>query len=352
MLKTWGSALFLVFGLHAAAAAAVTGEAVERIGDKVMVTWRSAGQVDVYMAAGPGVSPAHGKLLAARDADGKLEVATGAAERPYFLLRDTSDGRTAKVAERALPLEQGSNFRDLGGYPAAGGKHVKWGLIFRSGGTPLLTDADLARIRALGLKEMVDLRSSEERSLAPSRIGGVRYTAVGYAMAEIIGPAGPSMNGDDIGATYRRMPTMLKPQLKIVFDELLAGEGPLAYNCSAGQDRTGFATALILSALGVPRATIYADYHLSTTYRHPEWEMPRFEAARAQAEPVAGFFARYQADPRYRTPQPLLTPDQKPLLAFAFEEIESRYGSVDAYLDKELGVSAADVAKLRALYLE
>src|SRR3546814_16616904 len=77
-----------------------------------------------------------------------------------------------RVAERALPLEHGSNFRDIGGYPAAGGKHVRWGMIFRSGGTPLLNDADEQRIGALKLGEMVDLRSSEERVLAPTRISG------------------------------------------------------------------------------------------------------------------------------------------------------------------------------------
>ena len=121
--------------------------------------------------------------------------------------------------------------------------------------------------------------------------------------------------------------------------ELLERDGPVAYNCSAGQDRTGFATALILSALGVPRDTIYADYHLSTTYRRPEWEMPKLDATQADSNPAVALFARYQSDPGYRTPKPLLTPDNKPLLAFAFEEIEAKYGSVEAYLDNDGNVT-------------
>jgi protein-tyrosine phosphatase len=80
--------------------------------------------------------------------------------------------------------------------------------------------------------------------------------------------------------------------------------------------------------------------------------MPKLDAAKLDGNPTAAFFAAYQTDPRYRTPQPLFTPDHKPLLAFAFEEIEAKYGSVEGYLDKELGVSAADIAKLRAMYLE
>ena len=82
---------------------------------------------------------------------------------------------TARMAARSglLPLEHSSNFRDIGGYPAAGGKHVRWGMIFRSGATPLLTDADQAAVAKLHLANMVDLRSDEERQLAPSKIYGV-----------------------------------------------------------------------------------------------------------------------------------------------------------------------------------
>jgi protein-tyrosine phosphatase len=63
-------------------------------------------------------------------------------------------------------------------------------------------------------------------------------------------------------------------------------------------------------------------------------------------------FARFQQDPNYKTPRPLLDSQRRSLLEFALAEVETRYGSVDAYLDKELGVSAADIAKLRAMYLE
>src|SRR3546814_7695541 len=72
-----------------------------------------------------------------------------------------------------------------------------------------------------------------------------------------------------MSAVYRDFPQQLVPQLRVLFDTLLAKEGPVVYNCSAGQDRTGFATAMIMSALGVPREVIYKDYLLSTGYRKP-----------------------------------------------------------------------------------
>jgi protein-tyrosine phosphatase len=343
--------LALLLGAGQPALAAVSAQKVERAdAGKIVVTWSDAAPVDVYVADRPDAKIADARLVSKADADGRAEVE--APGRLYVLLKDTKDGRVAEVAERVLPLAQGSNFRDLGGYPAAGGKQVRWGLIYRSGGTPMLTPADQAMVGSLKLQTMIDLRSSEERVLAPTKIEGVRYQAVGYSMMTLMGNRTSFTGDDNIHASYRAFPIMLAPQMKIVFAELLSGRGAVAYNCSAGQDRTGFATAVVLSALGVPRETILADYHLSTTYRRPQYEMPVIDKALAARDPVAGFFAGYQDDPRGRTPQPLFDSQHKALLEFALAEIDSRWGSVEGYLDKELGVKAADVAKLRAMYLE
>lgn len=333
------------------AQAAITAETVERPQpDRLVISWRDSRPVDVFLAEGPNAALSAARLVSDDDPDGRHELAVPPGRRPYVLLRD-ADGRIVRVAERVVPLEQGSNFRDLGGYPAADGRRVKWGRIYRSGATPMLTRADLMMIKALGLAEMVDLRSSEERALAPTRIQGVRYTAVGYSMMDLM--QGQGVPGEDqMAALYRRMPDLLAPQMRALFAELLHGEGPVAYNCSAGQDRTGFATAMVLSALGASRETIIADYHLSTTYRRPEFEMPSFDAAAQAANPVAAMFASFQKDPAYKTPKPLVDSHKTALLAFALDEVESRYGSVEAYLATAAGVSAADIQKLRAMYLE
>lgn len=215
---------------------------------------------------------------------------------------------------------------------------------------------------------MVDLRSSEERQLAPSKIYGVPYHSVGYSMAAITsamqsgatqpaaGQSGAAQAAPAIprngGALYTHMPEMLAPQMRLLFDRLLSRQGPVAYNCSAGQDRTGFATALILSALGVPRDTIIADYHLSTQYRRPEYEMPKFDPAAFPDNAAAQMFARYRKEGAAAKPEPLKEADGTAFLSFALDAIDQRYGSVEAYLDKQLGVSAVDLATLRATYLE
>jgi protein-tyrosine phosphatase len=332
----------------AASAGTIESPDVSRDGSgRLKVSWQDKAPVDVLVSADPAARPDQMKLIAKADADGQTSVPVAPGQRLYFLLRDKA-GTNVRVSERLLPLQHGSNFRDVGGYPAAGGKHVRWGLIYRSGGQPLLTAADLQQVDALGLAHQVDLRSSEERVLAPSRIEGVPYEAIGYSMSALVNSKAPS-NGE---ATYRRMPALLAPHLKLVFRDLLARDGAVAYNCSAGQDRTGFVTAMILSVLGVPRATIIADYHLSTALRRPEWEMPHIDAAAHPGDPAAQLFERYQANPAAAKPQPLKTADGTAFLTFAFDQIEQKWGSVDAYLEAEAGVSKDDIAALRKAYLE
>ncbi len=322
---------------------------VVRDGGALTVSWIAKKPVDVYVADRPDAAPAAAKLVSRADGDGRFTMPEAGTARRYFLLREAGRKTMVRTAERLLPLEKGSNFRDIGGYEAAGGKRVRWGLIYRSGATPLLTDADMATVKALGLTDMIDLRSSEERVIAPTRITGIRYSAVNYSMMTMMGDRRALTNGS---ALYHNFPAFLAPQLRIVFSDLIRKQGPIAYNCSAGQDRTGFATAMVLSALGVPRATIIADYHLSTGYRRQENELPPIDDAMAKTSPVAGMFAALQKSPMAKVAQPLKEADGTPFLAGAFAEIDQRWGSVDAYLEKEVGLTKGDLALLRATYLE
>ncbi|MDE8651505.1 tyrosine-protein phosphatase [Novosphingobium album (ex Liu et al. 2023)] len=351
--------LLAMLAAPAAFAGTIASPTVERVApDRLVLRWNDKDPVDVLQADRPDADAASATVVSARDRDGTHEVAFApGAARPYFLLRDSRSGEVVHLAERVLPLQQGSNFRDVGGYPAAGGKHVRWGMIFRSGGQPMLTAADVKEVKQLGIANLIDLRSDEERVLAPTKLDGIPYNAIGYSMAEIMAnmtqvgknPANP-MQGMENG--YRAFPAQLAPHVRLVFRKLLAKEGPVLYNCSAGQDRTGFTTAMILSALGVPRETIYADYVLSTPSRQPRWELPEISDAMAGTNPIAGFFAKFQKDPAAAKAMPLVTQDGTPFLAFALAEIDSRWGSVDAYLEKEIGLTGADIAALRATYLE
>lgn len=344
------SALFLAFyPLASLAATPVNIAAIRSAPDEIRLSWSSPDPVDVFLADQPAAKISEARLISRADADGHETVAVDRGKRVYFLLRDAHGGKTVEIAERLVPLEQGSNFRDIGGYAVAGGKHVRWGMIYRSGATPLLSDADLAAVRALGLKAMVDLRSDEERVLAPTRIDGVPYSAVGYSMSAITANLGGSGGAN---AVYRNFPKLLAPQMRLLFGMLARGDAPIKYNCSAGQDRTGFATAMILSILGVSRDVILQDYHLSTQYRRPDFEMPRIDTVAQAHNPTAMLFAKYQQDPRASAPQPLYDGQGRSLLLSAFDEIDAKWGSVEKYLENEAGITPVEIAAIRAHYLQ
>ena len=95
----------------------------------VAVEWNDADPVGVFVSADPGTGPDKAEVVSKADRSGRVVVPSAVTERRYFILRDGGDQSVVRVAERVLPLEQGSNFRDVGGYAGAGGKHVAWGNI-------------------------------------------------------------------------------------------------------------------------------------------------------------------------------------------------------------------------------
>ncbi len=337
--------------------AAIDGAVVERTApERISVRWKSPDPVNVFLAAKPDTPIAKARLVARGDKDGTLQVNWSDPARPYLILRDETDGQVVRVAERLLTLDRGSNFRDVGGYPAADGRHVRWGLIYRTAAMPMLDDADYRYLNNLNLKEDIDLRSVEERQLAPDHVAertGARYFAVDYPGSSIFGRlASPATVKTATMDIYREWPTSLAQQYREIFRALLRHDGAVAYHCSAGQDRTGVATALVLIALGVPRDVILQDYHLSTADRRPENEIPPLRPGEYPGNTVADFYLKLQSAGVPMKARPLYDSQGRPYLAYALDEIDTKWGSVENYLDKVLGVDKAKIGRLRTLYLE
>lgn len=337
--------------LPANALAVVPGE-VRRIDRATAeITWQDSDPVTVYVADRPDANLRDARPVARGERSGKLTLPLPAGERRYILLRDGGDGRVVRMAERVLPLEQGSNFRDAGGYVAAGGKRVTWGRIYRSGAMPLLTEADYALLGKLGIATIVDLRSLDERMIAPTMLDdrtGALFVSNDYSLKGLMG----AMNTGDGEYLYRGIGKMLAPQYRAIFRSLLANDGAVLFHCSAGQDRTGVATALIYSALGVPREQILADYHLSTALRRPLYEMPPLNPADWPGNPIVPYYVAAQNKPGGAQAEPLYTRRGNSHLAQFFEMIDKEYGSVEGYLIKELQLTPADLKRLRTLYLD
>jgi len=294
----------------------------------------------------------------------------GAAEENVVIPEAKASADTLMSYRRVLPLEGGSNFRDLGGYPAADGKEVKRGLLFRSGAMTGLTEKDVAYLEDFGFESVVDLRSDQELELYPNHwaeTAGLNYVHHEYSMMEMMKQAKAMEDGDRVvgeaesssvprgySGMYLTMMDFLKPQLTLYFDTLLNGAVPAVVNCSAGQDRTGVTSSLLLSVLGVDRELILEDYLLSTDFRRPLNEKGNVDLKdAAKTNAFAAMMLQYSAgQPHPERPNPLVTAEGKPFVAFTLETIEARYGSVANYLQKEIGLSAEEQAQLRDMYLQ
>lgn len=267
-----------------------------------------------------------------------------------------SEAPHVAVYDRLLPLQGGSNFRDMGGYFTEDGRQVRRGLLFRSGVMSSLTAADYSYLDQFGFKRVIDLRSSDERELYPNAWAvqaGIPMLSQDYSMADMFKNM-VDENGQVRGmdAMYRDMVYAIKPQMKMLFAEALAGNVPLVVNCSAGQDRTGVTSAIMLLALGVPRDVVTQDYLQSTRYRRPLLEKGDVDLAQAaKTNAFAAMMLQYAAGEGSGV-KPLLTIDGVPYLHFALAQVEEDYGSIHAFLDAEFGIDAEALSELQRRFLQ
>jgi protein-tyrosine phosphatase len=324
---------------------ALPAEVVRTADDSVTISWdAAAGPVDVFQYFGHNNTAR--QLISTRDADGVHQQSTS-TDRPYFILK-TIDGKEYEVAERLLPLAGGNNFRDLGGYETLEGKQVKWGALYRSGAMDGLTDEDYRYLSQLGIAVVCDLRSTEERHGAPTRWQAEPapqrlerdYELEMTEMFTVLSQPGVEVPRvmEAFAGFYRDVPFQFAAQYREMFAALLAGKAPLAFNCSAGKDRTGVGGALLLMALGVSREDVIADYLLSNKYYRPPVSQTGDDAT-----------SRMLASLPPEVIGVLMGVDRLYIEA-ALDAVESRHGSMEAYMEAELGLDTQAMTQLRALY--
>ncbi|MFE3874730.1 tyrosine-protein phosphatase [Kitasatospora sp. NPDC059146] len=263
---------------------------------------------------------------------------------------------------RSLGLRGAVNARDLGGYRTAGGGVLRAGVVLRSDGLNRVTAEDLDPLGALGLRAVVDLRSADEvREAGPDILpGGVTahhlpllatdfdiHATLRGALAERSPDKQRALLGDGRAAAmmtglYRWFVTdrEARETFAALLRLLAAPDGvPLLFHCSAGKDRTGWAAALLLTALGVDRETVLADYLLTN------------ERVAAVVELVLADFAGRGL---MREPELLLPVfrAERDYLDAAFAEVASGWGDFAAFWREGLGLDDRVLAGLRANLLD
>lgn len=335
----------LLSGCAADKDALITQAEVERsVAGDYQLSWTTTGdQVDIFVASTPDAKPEDRTLLLSASETGKATVKNPLNGRPYFYL--TPHNREGVwVAERLIPLEGGVNFRDLGGYTTTDGKVVKWGQVFRSGNMSELTRNDYAYLDKIGIKTVCDFRTSKEREAEPNRWAieqGLSYWVRDYDagfgdMQAVLtaADATPEKMKAYISNGYRQMHIEQAPAFRETLKKLANDDLPLAFNCSAGKDRTGGMAALILTLLNVPRDIVISDYLLSN----------KFFAVRPKVK-MNSAYSFMEKLPRELV-EPLFKVDQAYITAM-LDEIDKEYGSVEAYVKNNLGLTDAEIKSIR-----
>ena len=300
-----------------------------------------------------------GYLMEMLGGSASLPPRRGRPAKPFYNFPVLSSAAAKAAPAHPVPGTQldfagGTNFRELGGYEADEGKHVKWGQIWRGIPTCKLTgEADRAKLDALGLRLILDLRSVEEAKKEPDYVpDGARLVQICGLCAEdgheiVFAPGdidrlmASAPEGYDVPRVlYRRMLTGNKA-FKELFRALEAGETPILFHCSAGKDRTGVAAMLILLALGASDETICADYAQTNVCRRAEIEAVMQE----HADEIA-------ADPSCRNHYYRMAGVSPEAAPFVLDTIRSQFGSAENYLEAEYGLTPARLMRLRRMYLE
>jgi protein-tyrosine phosphatase len=254
----------------------------------------------------------------------------------------------------ALDIAGATNFRSLGGLPAAGGRRIRPHALMRADRLIGLDERDWSELARAGLATICDLRSEAERAEHPNRL------PYGLAVHELNCQvnndlrADPSLGRlmlDDPSARgaervmieiYRRFPAYMGRTLTAVVERLLGGGAPMLVHCSAGKDRTGFVVAMLLHALDVPEPLIREDYLASK----------RWPGAVHHRASLAARLGRFMPADQLEAAVDTVIDVREVYLDAALGALQSEYGTVSRYLEVAAGLDPARLAALRDTLLE
>lgn len=314
---------------------------------ELLVEWEVEGApvaVDVAVGSTPDhVDHRHESTVAAGETTARISGLD--AGRHFVSVAPHGRGPALVAADRRVPFEGATNFRDLGGYRTRSGGRTRWGLVFRADSLHGLTEEDLELYAQLGLRAVFDLRSDIEREERPNPMPSRAFTVISRSPDEqgVKVPTdswSTAVDGEQIlHELYVRLIEHAAPRIGSLYTELARPDGlPAVFHCHAGKDRTGIVAALLLELVGVDRDAVLDDYELTARFRlraHQEGTYRRLLDSGISAEAAAGVLAA----PRWA-------------MATALEDLDRRFGGIEPYLAGPAGMSPADVEVLRDRLVE
>ena len=249
---------------------------------------------------------------------------------------------------RKIVLDGTSNTRELGGYKTEDGRSLKWGVLYRSDKLSELTDADQEYLLQLGIKRVIDFRSSEEKQNEPDQLPStLKYIEMPIEADGAIRPKVEAiLKGDlneDVGAilveTNKEFISDFSGVYKGFIESLIENQEPTLFHCTAGKDRAGFAAALVLLAVGVPEKIVIEDYMKTNKYTE--------ETIQDYINKI-NLYSLGSVDAEIL--RPLLGVEERFIRA-ALDEIKQKYGSVENFIRDELKIRDESIVELKNFLL-
>lgn len=254
------------------------------------------------------------------------------------MVSETETESGSAAYERLIALEGAVNFRDLGGYAAGPTERTRWRVLFRADGLGELTESDLAMMRALGIRTVVDLRSGDELKSNRFDVESHPVSFHHFPFIQTIpDPEEFDRRPDLLQSQYLEMLDTSGDQIVGALQVLASPDAlPAVFHCTAGKDRTGLLSAIVLSLVGVPDETVVADYALSAAAmdRLREKIIRKYPESEERLNTIDGVFT---AEPQ----------KMEVLLDYARQQ----YGSLESYV-AALGAGPELVPALRQALLE
>lgn len=239
------------------------------------------------------------------------------------------------------------NFRDFGGYPTKDGRRVKKNIFYRSGSYRDLTDKDITYLQSLGINHLFDYRQPKELDQKEAKELFAKNTHVTPASKHLENKSHeerdlPTLEKMEAMRGFYRLLPFNNPGYKEMMQHLITcpeNAVPFLHNCTAGKDRTGIASAIILLALGVDTEIILLDY-LKTMDAFGQ--IIENEKRRYNGDDLDGYLMN-------RMPEFIVTPSY---LQAAFNEMLEKYGSYEKYLEEEFALDKDSLQEFRNRYTE